>query len=165
MTTEEPLTVGVFENLDQAQRTIDELQRRGFNSEEIGIIGHVGDETPVSTPPQMRPAEHNATRGVWSGALFGALVGAVVIVVIPGVAWVTQTGRWLEILCGIVLGAGVGGVLFAFRSFTYSLGRGNVYESELKKGRFVVTVKNPHRLQEALSVLGRRAIQAEADRG
>lgn len=165
MTTEEPLTVGVFENLDQAQRTIAELQSRGFHSEEIGIIGHIGDDSPVPLPPQMQAAEHNATRSVWSGALFGALIGAIVIGVIPGIAWVTNTGRWLEILCGIVLGAGVGGVLFAFRSLTYSLAHGNTYEADLKKGRFVVTVKNPHRLQEALSVLGRRAVHTEADRG
>ncbi len=46
MATKDTLSVGVFDDLETAQRSINDLRRAGFGQEEIGIIGHVGDAKP-----------------------------------------------------------------------------------------------------------------------
>src|SRR6266542_2096111 len=110
MTTQEHLSVGVFDNLDTAERSIGELRAHGFRSDEIGIIGHVeGEQKPVSAPLDMKMPERNAMEGMWSGGLMGAVIGVLVVLVIPGLAAVAGAGRWFEVLGGAVLGAAVGG--------------------------------------------------------
>ncbi len=165
MAAQDTQSVGVFHNLDAAERSIDELRQHGFQPDEIGIIGHMDEKQPVSTPLTMRRPEHNVMHGVRTGGLMGAVIGALVILVIPGLAWVAEAGWWFEMLGGAILGAAAGGVLFAFGTLLFSRASGRLYTRELEKGRFIVTVKNPARQQEALHVLGREAVHSETERG
>src|SRR5262245_24205655 len=105
MASQNTQSVGVFDTLDAAERSIDELRRHGFRQDEIGIIGHVDEKHPVSAPLAMKAPEHNVIHGVRSGGLVGAVIGALVILVIPGLAAVAQAGWWFEILGGAILGA------------------------------------------------------------
>jgi hypothetical protein len=139
-----------------AERTIEELRRAGFPEDEIGIIGHVGPEETVPTPREMHHPEENALTGFLRGGIMGGAIGALVIVAIPGMSEVTGLGRWFEILGGAVLGAVAGGVLIAFASFLFARATTRYFAEELEKGRFIVTVKNPQRKEEALSVLRRQ---------
>ena len=164
MAAQDTQSVGVFNNLDAAQRSVDELRQHGFRQDEIGIIGHMDEKQPVSAPAAMKRPEHNVIHGVRTGGLFGALIGALVILVIPGLAWVAEAGQWFEILGGAILGAAAGGVLFAFGTLMFSRPSSRVYQRDLEQGRFIVTVKNPERQQEALHVLGREAVHSETDR-
>jgi hypothetical protein len=161
MTREQPLSVGVYDDLEKAERTIDELRRHGFSEDEIGIIGHVGHELDtVPTPLGMKAPEWNATRGMTAGGIFGALIGLLVILVIPGMGDLSGLGYWFELAGGAVLGAAAGGVLLAFGSFLFSRLRGAYLEEELEKGRFIVTVANPQRQREALALLRRHAVHS-----
>jgi hypothetical protein len=163
-TTQDPQSVGVFDELQSAQRTIDELRQHGFAADEIGIIGHVGDQgQPVAAPASMKAPERNVMRGAGAGGLFGAVIGTLVLLVIPGLGAVTGAGYWFEIAGGAILGAAAGAILMAFGSLLFSSARSRLYKSDLEKGRFIVTVKNPQRRGEALAVLGREAVHAEAD--
>jgi hypothetical protein len=163
-TTHDTQSVGVFNNLDAAERSINELRQHGFRADEIGIIGHVDEKESVPAPLGLRKPEHNVVHGVRTGGLIGAVIGALVILVIPGLAWVAEVGWWFEILGGAVLGAAAGGVLFAFGTLLFSRPSSRLYTNELEKGRFIVTVKNPARQQEAIHVLGREAIHTETER-
>lgn len=164
-TVAEPLSVGVFDDLQKAEKTIEELRHHGFHDEEIGIIGHVGQERDtMPTPLGMKAPEWNATRGVSAGGVYGAIIGAMVALVVPGLGAVTELGRWFEIAFGTALGAILGGVLLAFGSLFFSRLQGRYYESELARGRFIVTVKNPLRQEEALAVLRRQAVETVRDR-
>lgn len=165
MAAQETQSVGVFNNLEAAQRSIDELRQHGFRPEEIGIIGHVDEKQAVSAPLAMRRPERNVMHGMRTGGLVGALIGALVILVIPGLARVAQAGWWFEILGGALLGAAAGGVLFAYGTLLFSRPSSRMYKKELEQGRFIVTVKSPERQQEALHVLGREAVHSERDRG
>jgi len=165
MATQSTQSVGVFNNLEAAERSIDELRRHGFQPDEIGIIGHVDEKQPVSAPLAMKAPEHNVIHGVRSGGLFGALIGALVILVIPGLARVAEAGWWFEILGGAILGAAAGGALLAFGTLIFSRASSRFYQKELDQGRFIVTVKNPARQQEALQVLDREAVHSQRDRG
>jgi hypothetical protein len=157
----EPSAVGVFDNLEKAERTIDELRRVGFSADEIGIIGHVGEEQSVPKPLQMQAPEDNAINGLIEGSILGAIIGTFVILVIPGLGEVSGLGRWFEFIGGAALGAVAGGVLIAFGSLVFSRPRTRFFVSELEKGHFIVTVKNPQRKSEAVEVLRRQGASAD----
>jgi hypothetical protein len=156
----EASAVGVFDDLDSAENTINELRQAGFQADEIGIIGHVNQDPTVPTPPAMNAPEGNAITGFVKGSVLGTIVGTLVIVVIPGLGAIAGAGHWFEIIGGAALGAVAGGVLIAFSSFVFARGKTRFLAAELEKGRFVVTVKNPGRKEEAASVLRRRGIHA-----
>jgi hypothetical protein len=157
ITTNDPSAVGVFEDLEIAKRSIDDLRQAGFSDEEIGIIGNVGEETVVPTPREMRQPEGNAILGFVQGSVVGAVIGLLVIAAIPGLAQVSEFGRWFELVGGAALGAVVGGVLLALSSFLFSRQLSRFFAGELERGRYIVTVKNPQRKEEAVSVLRQKA--------
>jgi hypothetical protein len=156
-----PSAVGVFDNLDKAERTIDELRRAGFQSDEIGIIGHVGEDQPVPTPLTTHAPEDNAVHGFMRGAVIGAIVGGFVLFAIPGLAEIAGFGRWFDIVGGAVLGSVICGLLIAFSTFVFMQPKTRFLHAELEKGNFVVTVKNPARKEEAVSVLRRQGLLVE----
>src|SRR5437763_7935723 len=102
---EEPSTIGVGDNLEQAEHVIEELRRAGFQQDEIGIIGHVNPDENVPTPREMHEPEENAISGFLRGGSVGAIVGAIVILVIPGIGAVAGQGAWFDVLGGAILGA------------------------------------------------------------
>lgn len=160
MRNTQSLSVGVFENLETAEQTIDELRRHGFRDDEIGVIGHVGEEMQdtVPTPLGLKAPEWNAIAGMSAGAAYGAIIGTMVALVVPLVATATEWGRWFDVSFGALLGALLGGVLLAFGGLFFSRRRGRFYEDQLVSGRFIVTVKSPARHKEALDVLRQRAV-------
>lgn len=167
MPANEPLAVGVFDDLDKAEQTMDALRRAGFPSEEIGIIGNMDHQKQgaVPTPAHVKAPESNAVNGMVGGAVMGAIIGLVVIAVIPGIGWVSGGGRLFEIVGGVILGAAVGGPLFAFGSMLFTRAKARRYGRELEQGRFIVTVRDPRRQEEAMSLLRRQAVHAEKNAG
>lgn len=157
----EPSAVGVFDDLVKAERTLDELRQAGFPSEELGIIGHVGQEK-VPRPPETQAPEDNAINGLIRGAVIGAIVGGFVVLVIPGLAAVAGLGRWFDVVGGAALGAIICGVLIAFSSFVFMRPKTRLYAAELEKGNFIVTVTNPARKDEAMALLRQRGAFVES---
>ena len=72
MPAHEPLAVGVYDDLEKAERTMDALRRAGFPAEEIGIIGNVDNQkqSAVPTPANLKVPEANARNGLVGGAVF-----------------------------------------------------------------------------------------------
>jgi Na+/H+-translocating membrane pyrophosphatase len=154
----EPSAVGVCDNLEKAEHVIEELRRAGFQSEEIGIIGHVGPDEKVSPPREMHTPEENAISGFLRGGAIGAIVGVIVVLVVPGLGAVAGQGPWFDVLGGALLGAVVCGLLIAFGTFAFSRSGTRLFAAELEKGRFVVTVKNAARKEEAIAVLHQEGV-------
>jgi len=144
--------LGVFTDLDKAERSVNELRRAGFAASEIGIIGHVGN-AQIPIPLGMRAPEDNARESLAYGGILGAIIGTVVIVVIPGLGALSGNGPWFEVLGGAVLGAAIGGALLAFSSFIFTRPRSRLIAHELDNGNVIVTVKSADRANEAMSLL------------
>jgi hypothetical protein len=163
MQTTKYSAMGVFNNLDKAEKTVDQLRRAGFPSAQIGIIGHVEGQ-PIPTPLGMRTPEDNATNSVLRGGILGALIGVIVSAVIPGLGELSGLGTWFEILGGAVLGGSVGGVILAFGSLLFSRPNSRLVARELESGHVIVTVTSPDRNDEAVSVLRREADMVNSGR-
>jgi hypothetical protein len=154
--------IGVFDNLENAERTIAQLRQAGFSSEEIGIIGHVDNQT-VAKPPQVNAPEDNAINGFLRGGLGGAIVGVLVLLVIPGLGEVSGMGNVFEWIGGALLGAVAGGLFMALASFVFNRPRARFVATQVEQGNFVVTVNNPARKDEAVNVLKRQGIYASKE--
>jgi Heat induced stress protein YflT len=154
MTANEHVAVAVVDDLQKAESTIDELRRAGFREDEIGIVGHVNDEPEIFPPaPEAKTPERNAEVGIIAGGIWGALIGVLGAAVAPGLGAVTGWGMWFELVVGAALGAAAGGVLCALGSLPFSQPRARFFRKQLDQGRFIVTVNNPQRREEAALVL------------
>jgi len=152
--TDEMATIGTFNDLSSAEQTINELRRAGFQADEISIIDHT-TENPTQVPPETQAPEDNAINGFIRGAITGAISGIFVVLAIPGLAEVAGVGRWFEILGGAALGAVTSGVLVALSTFVFMRPRTRLIAQGAENGRFLVTLKNPGRKEEAVSILRR----------
>lgn len=161
-TTSERATVGVYDDLEKAERTVDELRRAGFSQEEIGIIGNVANDSPLlPAMPARESPEFNVTHGVLTGGIIGAVIGGLVMLVIPGLGEVSGMGYSFEVLGGLVLGAAAGGVMFAYGALFMFKSRSRYFNQQLERGRYLVTVKSPQRQQEAMNLLSRQGVHVE----
>ena len=155
-------TVGVFTQLREAERSVEDLKRAGFAQDEIGIVGNVSpDDAALPMAASAQAPEYNVTEGVLAGGLAGAIVGFVVLLAIPGLGEVSGFGRWFEWVGGLLVGGAVGGFLFAFVGLFLSRRRAYYLRQQLDKGRYIVTVRSPDRKQEAANVLRRRGYFVE----
>jgi len=164
-TMQEPSAVGIFDNLDTAERTIEELRDAGFAADEIGIIGHVGTDQTVPTPPEVHPPEESAIAGFVRGGIGGGIVGLLVMLILPGLGAISGAGHWFEVLGGAILGAVIGGVFLAFEGLFFTRPSSRFLAAQLQQGHFIVTVKNPARKDEAVAVLRRQGLFTVRERG
>ena len=161
----EPSAIGVYDDLGKAENAIRELRRAGFRSEEIGIIGHVAEDGQVSKPPEMRKPEWNVTDAMFRGGVIGGIVGILVAVCIPALSRIADLGFAFDVMGGAVLGAGVCGMLMAIMSLRFFTPKSRFYDSQLERGRFIITVKNPARKEDAVSVLSRQGKDVQENTG
>jgi hypothetical protein len=163
MADKQDSTAGVFTNLEQAERSVEDLQSAGFPREQISVVGNVRPDDPAfPASSAVNAPEENAIEGVVVGGLVGAVVGAVVLLAIPGLGEVTGTGYWFELLGGLLLGAAVGGCLFAFAGLFLSSRRARYLNSQMQQGRYVVSVRGEQRQAEAADVLRRGGSQVDS---
>ncbi len=147
-----------------AEQAIGELRRAGFDSDEIGIIGHVGDKDGVR-PAEMRKPEWNVTDAMFRGGVLGGVTGIVVILAIPALSRIANLGFVFDVLGAGILGAGIAGMLMAVASLRYFTPKSRFYDAELQEGRFIITVKNPSRKEDAVSILNRPGVNVTTGNG
>ncbi len=107
------LTVGVFAQPEQAQRSVERLIEEGFPMDRISLLGRAGGSgddilgvTYHGTGERMKVwGEH----GAFWGALWGLLAGATGLFVLPGLGPLLAAGPIVEALAGAIAGAAVAG--------------------------------------------------------
>lgn len=164
-TTTETL-VGVFSNRKNAQEAVEDLFNAGFGQENVGFVAkkkleHVDDSAGAS--------ESGAAAGVAVGALGGAAIGAGIAAgVIPVIGPILAIGTLGTVLLNAAGGAAALGIAGALAGWGVGEEDARYYESEVGKGKYLVTVEASHRLTEAQTILqrhggvARREWQAQA---
>jgi uncharacterized protein (TIGR02271 family) len=149
--------VGVFETRPQAERAMTDLRSAGFKEDEIGLV--VRDERGQATRVDGEGdtyADEGAVAGAVAGAGAGALVGVGVLAgVIPVVGPVLAIGTLGTILLNAAGGAAIAGIAGALIGYGIPEEDAEYYESEVKAGRFLVTVEANGREAEARAILNR----------
>ncbi len=154
-TVTESMVTAVFADRGQAESAIDNLWHAGFRHDQIGILmpgGQVMEATTATEKTEENAAE-GAVTGAAAGGALGAVVGATAAAVIPGVGPVLAGGILTGLVLGGAAGAAAGSYLGPFLAMGFSKTDAQRYQSELKAGRTIVTVKAEDRAADAVTIL------------
>ncbi len=144
-TTKTTTTVGVFPTRAAADKAVADLKAAGYRDNQIGLVGKDASGKTVKTDGSGTK-DSNAGEGAAIGAAAGAATGTAIGVgvlagVIPVVGPVLAIGTLGTILLNAVGGAAVAGLAGALVGWGIPDEDAKYYESEVKAGRFLVTVE------------------------
>lgn len=142
MTTENAV-IAVYDTHTQAEDTIKELERSGFDMKKLSILGkgYHSEEHPVGFYTTGDRMKTWGGVGAFWGGLWGLLFGAAFFW-IPGIGPIAAAGPIVHLLAGALEGAALVGGLSALGASLMSLGvpRKSVvkYETELRADKYLV---------------------------
>ena len=141
--------VAVYPDHASAEEAVKILEGAGFSLKNISIMGRdfQATETPVGFVTTGDIASQGATTGAWAGGIFGLLMGAAFLI-LPGIGPVIVAGPLSAALLGgiegAIAGAAIGGISGALVGLGVSKEHALKYVTELKAGKFVVTLHGTH---------------------
>lgn len=147
--------VNVFTDHDEARSAVSELRDKGFSAEEVGVVGRLDDKATTASSGESYAAEGAAT-GLAAGAGAGALWGLGIIAgVMPILGPAIAGGTLAAILTSAAAGAAAAGVTGTLVGLGIPRDEADYYESEVRGGRFLVTVSAVGREAEASEIMHR----------
>jgi uncharacterized protein (TIGR02271 family) len=152
------IVVGVFETKAHAEKALADLRAAGFEDGQIGMIYRDAHGKTVKTgAAEHTHAGEGAAIGAAAGAAGGAAIGAGILAgVIPVIGPALALGTLGTILVNAAGGAAIAGLAGALIGWGIPEEDASFYESEVKAGRYLVTVEAPGREAEARETLHRR---------
>ena len=159
MTESQATVIAVYPDHASAEDAVRRLQKDGIPMQNVSIIGQdfQAVEKPLGFVTTGSVAKEGAKVGAWTGGLFGLLVGAAFLV-LPGVGAVVIAGPLAAALLGGVegalAGAAFGGLTGALVGLGVSRDKAIRYESQVKAGKFLVTLQgDAPQIERAKSLL------------
>jgi len=148
------IVTGLFERTEDAERAVNEMVARGYDSTQIGILARdqpvkehmqrVRDEGgPTEAHDQVIPRQvaTGAAGGTAIGGIAG-LIGGIAAVVIPGIGPVVGAGTIIgSTLLGAGLGAGAGAAAGGLLKLGIPEQTANVYAEGVKRGEVLLSIK------------------------
>ena len=138
--------IAVYSDHSAAEDAVRRLEADGIDMKNASIIGKdfQAVEKPLGFITAGTVAKDGAKVGAWSGGLFGLLIGAAFLI-LPGVGPVVIAGPLAAALLGgaegALGGAAFGGLMGALIGLGVSKDKAIRYESEVKAGKFLVTLQ------------------------
>ena len=154
-TTSRTTLVAAFADRLAAERAVDDLERAGFKSDQIGFAIRGKDEVRggMITDASGTKDGKGAAAGAVAGGVTGAVLAAAASLLLPGVGPVVAGGILTMAFGGAVAGTAVGGILGAMKGLEVSEEEAKFYDSEFQSGRALVAVKPGLRAADAAAVL------------
>lgn len=146
--------VGVFDNMDDAQNVVRELENAGFSREDVSVVANknstgqdvtsgTGFEDAVDTAaPEDKTAHVASDAGV--GAALGGIGGLLLSfagLAIPGVGPVLAIGPIVAALSGAGIGAVAGGIIGALTEAGIPEDEAHHYAEGVRRGHVLVTIR------------------------
>jgi hypothetical protein len=161
--------IAVYDTHTQAEDTIKELERSGFDMKKLSILGkgYHSEEHPVGFYTTGDRMKTWGGVGAFWGGLWGLLFGAAFFW-IPGIGPIAAAGPIVQLLVSAVEGAAIVGGLSALGAALAGLGvpRKSVvkYESELRADKYLVIAHgNAKEVEQAREIMNRhQATDTEA---
>jgi hypothetical protein len=137
--------IATYPDHGSAEDAVRRLQKDGIPMEDLSIIGKdfQAVEQPLGFITTGSVARDGARVGAWTGGIFGLLIGAAFLV-LPGLGAVVIAGPLGAALLGgiegALAGAAFGGLAGALVGLGVSKDKAIRYESQVKAGKFLVTL-------------------------
>lgn len=153
--------LGVFDDTMQAEKAVDELQRKGVRKEDISIVaresmvkeGHRGGRGQEGDTTMG--FGQDISGGVSTGGAIGGVAGllaGVGALAIPGIGPIVAAGPIAAALSGAVTGGIAGGLI----DWGIPEDVGERYEQRVKEGKIVAMVRtNEEKINEAADIFRR----------
>ena len=148
------VVVGLFEHTEDAERAINELAARGYDTAQIGILAqdqplqqHMQQVRDTGGPTEAhdQAIPRQVATGAASGASIGGiagLIGGVAAVVIPGIGPVIGAGTIIgATLLGACLGAGAGAAAGGLLKLGVPEQMAPTYVEGVKRGKVLLNIK------------------------
>lgn len=147
--------VGVFATRSEAEAALRDLRAAGFKDDRIGLVARNASGDMVDESGETY-ADEGAVAGAVAGVGVGTLVGLGVLSgVIPVVGPALFAGTLGTILSNALGGAAALGIAGALIGWGIPEEEAEFYESEVKAGRFLVTVDAGDRKDDAWAIIHR----------
>ena len=157
--TDQNAVVGIFKSHIEAETSIKELERAGFDMKKLSIVGkdYHTEEHVVGYYNVSDRMKFWGKQGAYWGGFWGLLFGSAVFI-IPGVGPLVMFGPVIGWLIGALEGAVAVGGVSALAAALYSIGIPNdsavEYETALKSDQFLVIAHGTSReVTNAKSIL------------
>jgi hypothetical protein len=159
--------VAVFDNMDDAQNVVRELENAGFSREDVSVVANknTSGQTEAAgtraTDATEAAASADTTAHVASDAGVGAALGGIgglllsfVGLAIPGVGPVLAVGPILAALTGAGIGAVAGGIIGALTEAGVPEEEAHRYAEGLRRGHVLVTIRtDANRAERAREIM------------
>ncbi|MDD5287019.1 MAG: hypothetical protein PHD54_14295 [Desulfuromonadaceae bacterium] len=157
--SEQNAVIGIFNSHTEAETSIKELQKAGFDMKKLSIVGkdYHTEEHVVGYYNAGDRMKFWGKQGAFWGGFWGLLFGSAIFI-IPGVGPLVVFGPLVGWIVGALEGAVVVGGLSALGAALYSVGIPNdstlQYETALKSDKFLVIAHGTSgQVSEAKSIL------------
>jgi tetrahydromethanopterin S-methyltransferase subunit G len=140
------MVIATYPDHASAEDAVRRLQKEGIPMQDLSIVGKDFQtiEKPLGFVTTGTAAKAGAQVGAWTGGLFGLLIGAAFLI-LPGLGPVVVAGPLAAALLGGVegamAGAAFGGLTGALVGLGLSRDKAVRYESQVKAGKFLVTLR------------------------
>ncbi|HNP69872.1 MAG TPA: hypothetical protein PLO33_14455 [Kouleothrix sp.] len=139
------IVIGVFEQLEQAQAAVHELEAAGYPTKDVSLVMQQPGSAPEVATGDTK-ADTGIAAGVSAGAVIGGIAG-VAALAIPGIGPLLAAGPLAAVL-GALGGAALGGLVGSFTGLGIPTERAKEYEQAVRAGGIVVAVKADDRSDE-----------------
>lgn len=133
--------VGLFDSQDHAETAARQVRDQGLRTDDISVVAkHGGVDEGERGATMGRGVNDNISDGVVSGGVLGGIAGLLIgagSMVIPGLGIIAAAGPITGLLSGAVTGGIVGGLI----DLGIPENRSREYESELKRGKVLFSMK------------------------
>ncbi len=131
------VALGIFDNRDQAERSVQELRNKGFDRE-ISVVTR-DEKQGESSGLSMRSDTDSNLDGVVSGGVLGGMAGLALgagALFIPGIGPLIAAGP----IAGLLSGAATGGIAGGLIDWGIPAEESHHYEEDVKQGKTLVAV-------------------------
>jgi len=157
--------VGLFDDFNQAQRAVQDLESSGIPRGDISLVanntGGRYDEyaNTSTTDTTVDSATHAAGAGATTGAVVGGglgLLAGIGLLAIPGFGPIVAAGWLVSTLTGAGIGAAAGGLLGALVGAGVPHEEAHLYNEGVRRGGTLIAVKTSDDMaSRAADILGR----------
>ncbi len=151
--------IGVFDSVDRAEKTADDLQRKGFSKDEISVVAKEssarGDDRQDDREGDRQTMDQDLSTGINTGSAIGGAAGILAgigALAIPGIGPLVAAG---PIAAGLT-GAAAGGLTGGLVDWGIPEESGRKYEDRVKEGKIVAAVKcDDDKVKDAADIMRR----------
>lgn len=169
--------VGLFDDFNEAQRVVQDLEGAGFNRSDISVVANQTAAIPSGSTASGATDAAGTASAAGTGAATGGLVGGAIglltglgLLVIPGIGPVLAAGTLAATLGSTAVGAGIGaaagGLIGGLTHAGVPEDEAGYYAEGVRRGGTLVTVNSPdERTDEAVAILNRHNAVDVENRG